>query len=456
MKIICATDFSEPAERAAQAAATLALRFGDTLVLANAFEPPAMPHEYSTMVWDHSLDDAIEKRRLDALKATATKLRALNLQVEERLLRGYPPQALNELAREIDARMIVVGTHGRRALPRVLLGSVAERTVMLSEKPVLVVHHAPAGVAPARADRPLRVVVGLEASAASRAAVAWVRELRNTVACDVHFVHFYWPPDQARRLGLQVSSEIIEGDPETTAILHRELAPLVQGLPGRGEVSLDVAPCWGSVAAALCVAASARDADFLLVGTHQRSGLERVRLGSNVQPVLHAATVPVLCVPATATPTAATHSLPVMHKLLVATDLSDVGNQAIPYAYGLLSERPGHVLLLHVAEWPRPDTEATGDESALSGDEERRLRLRLAALIPAAPNGHTITTDIVVVDGGLPEDVINQSASRFGADAIVLATRGRSGLAKAVLGSVTQAVVQKAQRPVVIVPPRPE
>ncbi len=288
MKIICATDFSASAETASRVAASLARGFGDTLVLANAVEPPS----------DQALDDEIEKHRRDTLAAAAVRLRSLDVPVEERLLRGYPPQALNELGRELDVRMIVVGTHGGRALAGVLLGSMAEQTVIVSERPVLVVRQPSAGVGPASSDkRPLRIVVGIEASAASRAAVAWVGELRKSVSFDVHFVHFYWPPEQARRLGLPVSTEMIDGDPAATAVLKRELSPLIEDLPGRGESSLTIAPCEDSVAVALCGAASARDADMLLVGTHQRSGFEPVRLGSSVQSVLEAATVPVLCVP---------------------------------------------------------------------------------------------------------------------------------------------------------------
>jgi nucleotide-binding universal stress UspA family protein len=59
-----------------------------------------------------------------------------------------PAQEISELARDLDANLVIVGTHGRRGLSRVLLGSVAEGVVRLSPCPVLVVRPREVSVAP--------------------------------------------------------------------------------------------------------------------------------------------------------------------------------------------------------------------------------------------------------------------------------------------------------------------
>lgn len=59
--------------------------------------------------------------------------------IEPRVLTGRPADTVCDVAKELGAEQIVVGSHGRRGLERLLLGSVAERIIRLAECPVLVV-----------------------------------------------------------------------------------------------------------------------------------------------------------------------------------------------------------------------------------------------------------------------------------------------------------------------------
>src|SRR5207249_962870 len=94
-------------------------------------------------------------------------------------------------------------------------------------------------------------------------------------------------------------------DPETEGPIARELQALTADLPGTGEVRLSVRPCWGSAADLVLEEAARTGADLVVVGTHQRSGAARMWLGSTAHPVVRAAKVPVLSVPA-----AAHHDIP--------------------------------------------------------------------------------------------------------------------------------------------------
>jgi nucleotide-binding universal stress UspA family protein len=58
---------------------------------------------------------------------------------------------------------------------------------------------------------------------------------------------------------------------------------------------------------------------------------------------------------------------------------------------------------------------------------------------------------VTVVDGGAAKEAIVQAARRLGADTIVVGSHGRTGAARAVLGSVAEAVVRHADRPVYVV-----
>ena len=88
------------------------------------------------MVWN-MVDDATRKSHvLDALKERLADARYQG--VEMRVEVGDPGRQITEVAEEVGADLVVVPSHGRTGLTRLLLGSVAERVVRLAHCPVLV------------------------------------------------------------------------------------------------------------------------------------------------------------------------------------------------------------------------------------------------------------------------------------------------------------------------------
>src|SRR5262249_44748367 len=151
--------------------------------------------------------------------------------------------------------------------------------------PVLIVH--PGGAALdewAEGRRPLRVVMGLERSAASQAALAWIRNLRLLGPCDVTFVLAFWPIEQYARLGVRGTIDLASSDDETTQVLARELRPLFAALPDSGTVELRLRPVWGSAAEPILDEAKAARADLLVLGTSQKRAMARLWAGATVQP----------------------------------------------------------------------------------------------------------------------------------------------------------------------------
>src|SRR5207302_4866972 len=74
------------------------------------------------------------------LDRTAAGIARPGLQVDTVVLHGPAPEALNEAAEKLGADLLVVGSRGRNALARAILGSVAHALVQTSKRPVLVVH----------------------------------------------------------------------------------------------------------------------------------------------------------------------------------------------------------------------------------------------------------------------------------------------------------------------------
>lgn len=152
--------------------------------------------------------------------------------------------------------------------------------------------------------------------------------------------------------------------------------------------------------------------------------------------------------------------IPIYRKVLVTTDLSPLGNAAIPHAYAILAERGGTVILCHVIEVHGPPNPLYAHYSpgrALSGKEREELRhalLRsLEGLVPEESRGQAVVaTEVRVVETAASVDeAICQEAKALEVDLIVMASHGHSGVARLLLGSVAERVLRSADRPILIV-----
>jgi nucleotide-binding universal stress UspA family protein len=138
-KILVATDFSESALTAADAALALALQFSQPLVLTHVYGIPGT--KYAGVDLDLTADfmRSVESAARAALHREAARLSGHGVTISVVLNPGVAWERILETAKMVDAGLIVVGTHGRRAVPRAVLGSVAERVVRLSRVPVLTI-----------------------------------------------------------------------------------------------------------------------------------------------------------------------------------------------------------------------------------------------------------------------------------------------------------------------------
>src|SRR5688572_23043102 len=125
MTILCAIDFSPASQTVLQAAAALAKQLGDSLVVAHAVD---MPSVFSPQVLaaERAIVEGLKDNAARQLKPMGDELRARGLTAEERVVVGRPADQLALLAGELQARLVVVGSHGRSSIGRVLLGSVSE------------------------------------------------------------------------------------------------------------------------------------------------------------------------------------------------------------------------------------------------------------------------------------------------------------------------------------------
>jgi len=450
--IVCATDFSAQAEAALAWAGALARRAGSRVDLVHVLRP--YKEDSRTMVFEAGL---VEGANLEATRAHLREVaeaasREFGVEVRPHVVRGEAHEEILAHARREEARLIALGTTSLVPIERWVIGSVAERTVRMADRPVVLVPRR-RDPSPWRADapRPPRVLVAL-GDTDDVGGLRFATDLRRAGPCDVTCVHVYWPAVEYARLGLTGPRNAMAPDPEVVKSLEPAMRRKMQALGGPGQTTVEVRPAWGDTTTALLVAAQEREADLLVVGVKRRWGLGR-GLSSSVGQQLGRGSLDlaIACVPKEYAP--AVEELPNVRTILAATDLSELGNSGVRHAYALLRGRGGVVELCHVHERDFPSRAFANDVPTwrISDAERASFVEQLRALIPREAESLGITTHVSVLDGGRAADAILQASERLGVDVICLASHGRGGLARTVLGSVASEVVQRAGRPVLVV-----
>jgi len=139
-RIVVGTDGSETAKRAVGEAMRLAKASGGEIHVVSAYEPVRGARikgapEVPAAIWAPASD---EKVRV-LLDEAATAARAAGIQVETHAIDDAPADALLEVAKDVDADLIVVGNKGMHGVKRFVLGSVPNRVSHMAECNVLIV-----------------------------------------------------------------------------------------------------------------------------------------------------------------------------------------------------------------------------------------------------------------------------------------------------------------------------
>ena len=137
--ILHPTDFSKQAEFAFQLACSLARDYGAELYVVHVVTPPIVVYGEGVLPVAPENYQAELREKLNRLHATDSRVRVLH-----RLVEGEPVDEILRVAKETGCDLIVMGTHGRRGLGRVIMGSVAEKVVRTAPCPVVTVRESSA------------------------------------------------------------------------------------------------------------------------------------------------------------------------------------------------------------------------------------------------------------------------------------------------------------------------
>lgn len=448
-EILCATDFSAPAGEAADVAAALAASRKSALRLVHC-TPDWLSNADVGVV--QPWDDVIRR----PLEAEGQRLRAECDEVATDLRHGGASQEI-PFAASPATQLIVTGCTGRGAAGRWLLGSTAERIAEDAHHPTLVVRNAHPLLEWLRHGKTLRVLCAVDFTSSADAAVAAVKDLA-TCGGELHVEAAYVArPDDVHLL--RPGSTDVSAQPEGVANLERDVWERLHLALGDMPTEVHIRIANSNPAHEFVRLADECRADLLVVGTHQKHGLRRLMDPSFSRGVLAHASTNVLCVPLSSFH--AEPRLPSIHRVLVATDLTEVGNRALAHAYSLLP-LGGSVRVLHVCKAPSPlvnpliASQMTFERGLETARHKREAEEKLSALTPRSlATGGVSTTCEALVHSSIPHGICEE-AERCGADAICLSANVPARAVAAIFGSVINSVISNSHIPVFVVTPPKE
>lgn len=291
MKIILGTDFSAQAKRATKVAASLAAHAHSTLTIVHAVEPGPIE------LIQKSHLDRLRRRAQKKLDSEADRLRNAGIDTDEKLILGSPHAELAATAKATNADLIVVASARKRAPARWIGASVAERTAQGASLPTLVVRDEESLLAWTRGERPLQILIGYDFSASANEALRFAAALRKLGPCRISVAYVSWPPNETLKYGIGGDTSIPGNTRDVEKFLERDLKEKCESAFGSEPVHIRVIPTWTREEARLIDVAVHERTDVILVGTNQRTGLDRFWLGSVSREILRHAPMNVICVP---------------------------------------------------------------------------------------------------------------------------------------------------------------
>ena len=287
--ILVATDFSDTAAAGVKWALEIAQEHEARVVLVHVTATAPPMTEFLPV--PAAVGVELQRAALERLEKAGAESRTTGIEVQTHLRMGLPSREILEAASEHEPDLLVIGTRGHSGLQHLLLGSTAERVVQRSPFPVLTVH--PGDREKHRAIR--TVLVPTDFSEDARQAIAQARRLLAPIedGARVVLLHAYHFPIEYTAYGpIPTSFDFLK---DVAGAAEEGLRKLAEELAVEG-IEVETRAVEGYPPQVIVEAAAALDADLIAMGTHGRSGIAHLFLGSTAERVVQKAPCPVLTV----------------------------------------------------------------------------------------------------------------------------------------------------------------
>ncbi len=283
-QVLVPTDFSEGSDRALEYATRICNLTGASLHILHANLSPA---DDAAETYNYTL--LREENWSTTFRTYARSLTPDSLQIAEVIKKEVggisPGEVVLHYARENNIDLIVMGTHGRRGLGRLLLGSTAQEVTRLSSCPVLTVGGKPGEPKDIRIDR---ILVPIDFSEHGIEALETARELAGFFDAQLDLVHVLQNVTAASSLGVTYPSVT---SPEVHEQARQNLEELACDTPPTNVFVVDGLP-----ANEIVKFAEEKGSDLIVIATHGLTGFERFLMGSVTEKVLRLSPCPVYTV----------------------------------------------------------------------------------------------------------------------------------------------------------------
>ncbi len=297
-KILVGTDFSPEAEAALEQGLNIARHADAELVLLHACSIPQPGHpdvpdsmkgaaERFEQMMRETLDE--NRRQLEDLRESHA---GQGVELSHMVIDAFPDTGVANAARELEADLVIIGTHGRTGLRRLLLGSVAERVVRLTESNVMVARKGKTGAGGYN-----RILVPTDFSNTAERALETALELVAPGGV-IELVNFWQLPATATGYWGPTASAGSVVEPLRKELSETSVA-LGNGLLDRYRKQHDKIVFEANEQAPVTgIQQKIEDSNFDLVvmGSHGRRGLRRLLLGSVAEATVRYSPISVLVV----------------------------------------------------------------------------------------------------------------------------------------------------------------
>lgn len=296
-----------------------------------------------------------------------------------------------------------------------------------------------------------RILCPLDFSRFSRHALEQAVALARETGADISVLHVFTfaPVAQSVTAGATIPLEPMRLDASGRSAITSDMAAFIEDVDTAG-VTLSTTLFEGDPVTRILDRATDWNADVIVMGTHGRTGFERLLLGSITEKVLRKAPCPVLTVPPRVH--SASHGLS-FARILCPIDFSPPSLRALEYATGLAAANGPGIIALNVielfAEGGGMREELALDTPDFRAELRRSALARLHEAVPEALRSRCPVAETVVMGKGWKE--ILRVAFEEEADLIVMGVAGRSTADLLLFGSTTQHVVRQATCPVLTI-----
>ena len=291
--ILLPTDFSPCANAALHQAVTIAERFQGTVTMLHVvIVHESDPSNLKALMATSSLSYDKIITNAEEMLHTREGMIETPVLIEKVLLRGISTTSeILRYAAEHHPDLIVMGTHGRTGIRRLVMGSVAEKIIRLSSSPVMTVRCGSDGK-PLDYPNYRSILLPVDFSKASTKALWTASEIARKYGSKLTLLHVTEAPEFT---GYLEGDDLYDDELSSSQIEEAEktLADFLSKAPLDG-IEVYTRVIYGRPGRKIVEFAHKEDIDLIIIPSHGKSGFEKLLMGSNVNKVVHRADCPVL------------------------------------------------------------------------------------------------------------------------------------------------------------------